>query len=128
MNRVVVDASAFAAMVFQEPAGELVRDRLDGALVFAPELLKFELANTAWKKARRHPEQAAKILSALALGLDARWRIAWHEVSPVDVALIAHASGLTAYDASYLWLAGFLGADLVTLDRQLAKASEQMQV
>jgi len=27
---------------------------------------------------------------------------------------------LTAYDASYLWLARALGGDLVTLDRKLA--------
>ena len=35
---------------------------------------------------------------------------------------LAAATGLTAYDASYLWLARQLGAELVTLDRQLAKA------
>jgi predicted nucleic acid-binding protein len=35
---------------------------------------------------------------------------------------LAAATGLTAYDASYLWLARRLGADLVTLDKQLAKA------
>ena len=34
----------------------------------------------------------------------------------------ATATGLTAYDASYLWLARQLGAELVTLDSQLAKA------
>jgi predicted nucleic acid-binding protein len=36
---------------------------------------------------------------------------------------LAAATGLTAYDASYLWLAQQLGAELVTLDQQLAKAS-----
>lgn len=35
----------------------------------------------------------------------------------------AAATGLTAYDASYLWLARQLGVELVTLDRQLAKAA-----
>jgi len=38
------------------------------------------------------------------------------------VSLVAFASGTTAYDASYLWLAGSLGADLVTLDAGLARA------
>jgi predicted nucleic acid-binding protein len=42
--------------------------------------------------------------------------------NPTDVALLAHATGLSAYDASYLWLAGFVGADLVTADRRLAEA------
>ncbi|HZT90151.1 MAG TPA: type II toxin-antitoxin system VapC family toxin [Stellaceae bacterium] len=35
---------------------------------------------------------------------------------------LAEAAGLTAYDASYLWLARALGAELVTLDRKLAAA------
>jgi predicted nucleic acid-binding protein len=34
----------------------------------------------------------------------------------------AEAPGLTACDASYLWLARALGAELVTLDRKLAAA------
>ena len=40
--------------------------------------------------------------------------------NPVDVAMIANATGLSTYDASYLWLAGFLEADLATRDRKLA--------
>jgi predicted nucleic acid-binding protein len=35
---------------------------------------------------------------------------------------LAVMTGLSAYDASYLWLARRLGAELVTLDKQLAKA------
>ena len=34
------------------------------------------------------------------------------------------ATGLTAYDASYLWLAKELGAELVTLDKALRKAAD----
>lgn len=123
MTQVVVDASAMAAMVFQEPAGAAIRDRLEGAVVFVPGLLKYELANTAWKKIRRHPEDAAKILTALAVALDDRWGLCWQDADPVDVALVAHATGVTAYDATYLWLAGSLGADLVTLDEQVVAAS-----
>ena len=50
--------------------------------------------------------------------------IAWHDPDPTDLLLLANATGLTPYDASYLWLAGFLGADLVTLDRRLAPAHD----
>ncbi len=39
---------------------------------------------------------------------------------PLD---LATETGLTAYDASYLWLARQLGAELVTLDQQLARAA-----
>lgn len=118
----MVDASAFAALVFREPAADVVRDRLEGATVFAPSLLRFELANTAWKKIRQQPEDAAKIIAALAIALDERSELIWQEVDPADTVLLAQATGMTAYDASYLWLAASLGADLVTLDQQLAKA------
>ena len=40
--------------------------------------------------------------------------------------MLANATGLTAYDASCLWLAASLGADLVTLDRRLAAAVEPL--
>jgi predicted nucleic acid-binding protein len=126
LNRLVVDASAFAAVVFREPQEEFVSRQLNGATVFAPTLLKFELASVAWKKARRRPGEAAKILSALALALDRRWNLNWQDVDPIDVVLTAQATGLTVYDASYVWLAGSLGADLVTLDARIAAASEAM--
>jgi predicted nucleic acid-binding protein len=126
MTRVVVDASALAALVFQEPEGDAVRQRLDGAAVFAPELLRFELANTAWKKLRQQPADAAKILTALSLVLDDKSGLIWQDVDARDVVLLAHATGTTAYDASYLWLAGSLGADLVTLDAGLARAIDAL--
>lgn len=119
LKRVVVDASALAALAFQEPRCERVIAQLDDAAVFAPALLKYELTNVAWKKAKRHPDQAALHLAALARVLD--WNILWKDVEAVDVALVALSTGLTAYDASYVWLAGSLGADLVTLDDELAK-------
>jgi predicted nucleic acid-binding protein len=39
---------------------------------------------------------------------------------------MAQATGLSTYDASYLWLAGAVGADLVTLDARLAAARETL--
>jgi len=123
VKRVVVDASALAAVVFHEQGFEAVGRRLDGAATFAPGLLKFELASVAWKKARRQPDDAVKILTALAIGLDDRCGIIWRDINAADVVLVARATGLTVYDASYLWLAGSLGADLVTLDTRLARAT-----
>jgi len=64
------------------------------------------------------------ILAALATALDPRWGITWMEVDHADAVLVSLATGLSTYDASYLWLAGILGADLVTLDTDLAKATE----
>ena len=127
MTRVVVDASALAAITFGEPGFERLIPRLDGATVFAPALLKFELASTALKKIRRQPADAVKILTAVTVVLDGQWGIDWQDIEPSDVVLLARETGLSAYDASYLWLAGSLGAELVTLDARLARAIEGLQ-
>jgi predicted nucleic acid-binding protein len=126
MNRVVVDACALAAVAFGEAGSEHVARRLQGADVFAPALLKFEMANIAWKKARRRPDDAASVVAILHMSISDRSGIGWHDVDIADVSLVAQTLGVTAYDASYLWLAGYLGADLVTLDKRLARLSAAM--
>lgn len=126
MTRVVVDASAMAALVFQETDAASIRDRLDGATVFAPTLLRYELANVAWKKARRQPADAVRILSALSIALDRDWGLNFRDVEAADVVMLAGATGLTSYDANYVWLAGMLGADVVTLDKRIAEASARL--
>ena len=123
MRPVVVDASALAAVMFGEPEGDQVAGRLEGAALFAPTLLAFELASVARKKARLHPARAVEILRALSKALDPRRGIEWRAVDHGDVALLALETGLSTYDATYLWLAGGLGADLVTLDATLAAAA-----
>jgi predicted nucleic acid-binding protein len=45
------------------------------------------------------------------------------DVDYLGALALAEATGLKAYDASYLWLARELAAELVTLDRRLAAAA-----
>jgi predicted nucleic acid-binding protein len=120
MTRLVVDTSALAAIAFAEPDGEALGRQLEGATIFAPKLLAFELANVAWKKIRRQPDQLKSTLTSLEFALSSERGIVWKAVDPADVALVALSLGCSAYDAVYVWLAGTLGADLVTLDRRLA--------
>ena len=117
----VVDASAFAALLFGEPEAEDVVRRLDGARLGAPGLLVFELANLCVVKCRRDPHQREALLAAFEL----RHRLAIQEIAVAHAAVLelALATGLTAYDASYLWLARQLGAELVTLDEKLQRAA-----
>jgi predicted nucleic acid-binding protein len=119
----VVDASALAAVTFNEPLAAEIRDRLAGRQLVAPRLLAYELLNTAVKKIRRHPAQAPVIRAAVARVLAEDFAIYWSDVEPGPVVDLAEQSGLTAYDASYLWLARYLGAELVTLDSELAAAA-----
>ncbi len=117
----VLDASALAAFLFGEPQAEIVAEQLAGARLTAPGLLTFELANVCLVKARRHPEQKAGLMAAF--GLRSRLGVEEIEIDHDGALDLAAETGLTAYDASYLWLARQLGAELVTLDRQLAQAA-----
>jgi predicted nucleic acid-binding protein len=113
----VVDASALAAIAFAEPGADAVIDEIDGYRLHAPALVVFELMNVAWKRARKQPVATALFLEALELldGLGLRFR----GIDQEEVVKLGLATGLTAYDASYLWLARALRMPLVTLDQKL---------
>jgi predicted nucleic acid-binding protein len=114
----VVDAPALGALLFGEPDGAAVAERLRGAGLIAPALLPFEVANVCVKKMRRHPDQRDALM--VAFGMLDRMEVAVVQVDHGAALVLAERSGLTAYDASYLWLARRMSAELVTLDRQLA--------
>jgi predicted nucleic acid-binding protein len=113
----VVDASALGALLFGEPDGPAIAGRLRGGGLIAPALLPFEVANTCIKKMRRHPDQREALM--VAFGLLDRMEVAMIEVDHGEVLGVAERSGLTAYDASYLWLARMMKCELVTLDTRL---------
>jgi predicted nucleic acid-binding protein len=117
----VVDASALAAILFADPEAEAMAERLDGARLAAPTLLDHESANVCLTKIRRQPNEREAIRAAFRLAH--RLNVKTVAVDYLATLDLAEATGLTAYDASYLWLARSLGGELVTLDRKLAAAS-----
>jgi predicted nucleic acid-binding protein len=119
--RIVVDASALAAVLFGEPEASSVAEQLGDSTLLAPTLFSYEIANICWKKLRRHPEKRAALLEAYSfLG---RMEIEEVEVSIPETLLLADRENLTVYDASYLWLSRKLGLELVTLDSDLSAAA-----
>lgn len=123
MSIAVVDASALAAVVFKEPEGPDVLARLRSRVLVAPRLMAYELANTAALKAKAHPERVASLMKALTRALAGDVALTWSDVAYEEVADLAIRTGLTAYDASYLWLAEHMEAELVTLDKALQRAA-----
>ena len=119
----VIDASALAALAFVEPGADAVIDEIDGYRLHAPTLLMFELMNVAWKRSKKQPAATALFLEALEVieGLDLRFR----GIDQGEVVRLGLATGLTAYDATYLWLARALGMPLVTLDKKLGAQAKQ---
>ncbi len=96
MNDKIADASALAAILFNESAEADMIERLGASILHAPMLAHFELTNICWKKIRRG-EDKAPLLLKLAMLDD--WDIQYREVDIVAVASLAAETGLTAYDA-----------------------------
>lgn len=113
----VVDASALAALAFAEPSADAVIDAIDGHRLHAPTLIVFELMSVVWKRSKKQPAATALFLEALEVleGLGLRFR----GIDQDEVVRLGLATGLTAYDATYLWLSRALGMPLVTLDKKL---------
>lgn len=116
----VADASVLGAIAFGEPRAEEAVALLQGAELYEPPLLAYELASIARKKALRHPTQRERVVVALGLALALEMR--WVEVNHLEVLALALQTGLTTYDASYLYVAREIRAALVTFDDKLAQA------
>ena len=121
----VVDASALGALLFGEPGAREVARRLQGHRLVAPHLLPFELASIGRKKAIRHGVDLGSALRALQVF--ERMAVERIEVALTGLVSMAERTGLTTYDASYLWLAERLEAELITLDRQLETGARKQQ-
>jgi predicted nucleic acid-binding protein len=117
----VVDASAIAAIVFDELTKEVTVARLRGAMLYAPALLTFEVANVALKKIRGRPAEREALIAAHGK-LD-QLDILYHEVDLRAAITLAERTSLTLHDACYLWLARELDVELVTLDVRLERAA-----
>ena len=121
----VVDASAIVALLFDEPKCEEVVPRLRDATLPAPSLIAFEVANACLKKIHAAPAEREALIEAFSL-LDAL-PISLETVNLDAAMVLAERMKLSLYDASYLWLAHALGADLVTLDDKLSRAHENLR-
>ena len=114
----VLDASVLGALIFGEPRAKEALSLLEGAELYAPPLLAYEFTSVARKKALKYPQLRERISEALEIGLSLD--INWTEVDHLEVLRLALETGLTTYDASYLYLARSLGVPLLTFDGRLA--------
>lgn len=120
----IVDASAIAAFVFAEPEAARIEFELSGHRLAAPTLLPFEMSSICLKKLRVYPDNRDNILARFAGYADIP--IELHASDPDSIVETARATGLSAYDASYLLLAVRMSAELITLDEKLRRAAEKI--
>ena len=108
-------------MVFGEPRSREAADLLRGSNLHAPALLAYELASVARKKIARDRDPKDVVLEGLRIGLNLITR--WVDVDYHQVVELALETGLSTYDASYIYVARSIGVELVTFDRRLEAAA-----
>lgn len=120
----VADATVLAAVVFHGEAEHAQAVALlQSRSLAAPQLVDYEIASVALKKLRRERLPVNQVMAALEMY--AGIPIERHAVPAGAVISVAERYSLTAYDASYLWLAAELEAPLATFDDKLASAARK---
>lgn len=117
----VVDASVLGATFFIDHRYQEAERLIAGADLFAPTLLNYEMANIAVKRIELFPQRQELILESLQTFL--RLNVQLRDVDYRQVVELAALTGLTAYDASYLYVARELSLPLITFDVQLARVA-----
>lgn len=117
----VVDASVLGATFFIDYRYREAERLIADADLFAPTLLNYEMANIAVKRIELFPQRQELILESLQTFL--RLNVQLRDVDYRQVVDLAALTGLTAYDASYLYVARELGLPLITFDMQLARVA-----
>ena len=118
----VVDASVLAVVFFRERRRYQEAVRLTaGSDLFEPTLVNYEMANIARNKIVNFPQQREAILESLQGFLNLN--VHWVDVDYLRVVDLAATTGLTTYDASYLYVARERNIPLITFDAELQRVA-----
>ena len=122
----VIDTSALIAVI----VGEAKRDRLisitEGGLLLGPASIPWEVGNAfsaMFKQNRLSLDQAQK-----GINIFESIPIRYVQVDFLRAMTIARHTNMYAYDAYYLDCAIRLKAPLLTLDRKLMRAAQEMKI
>ncbi len=122
----VCDASVLSAIAFGEPGSSEAVSLTRARRLFAPSVLRYEMAHVAVRKCATRRGHAPLIERGFAASLRIPIRLV--EPSWLAVVRLAQETKLTAYDASYLQLALDLDIPIATFDRGLARTAVALGV
>ncbi len=129
----VLDASVTLSWAFEDevtPEADSVLERLRTKSAFVPPIWPFEVTNglvVAERKGRITLNDAITFLSSLR-HLPISIFLGFFEIPLEQLARVAQDTGLSAYDASYVYLAKLQHLPLATLDKSLAHAARSYGV
>lgn len=119
---VVIDASIVIGAATDEPPALAVLDAVQTRVLLSPPLVWIETANVLVRRKQFSVPDAVFVLRSMErLGLESADR---GIDGLVGAMALAQKHLLSVYDATYLWLALDIDAELATLDRDLARAAE----
>ena len=120
----VVDASFCSVIYFREPRYREAERLSRGVVLFAPTLLNYEMASIAGRKIAENPRLRETVVGRLETFLHSG--INRLEVDYLAVVGVVEDTGLTLYDASYLYLARVMGLPLLTFDGELSRVARNI--
>lgn len=129
----VLDASIALAWCFSDeatPATHSLLEALESSTAYVPQLWSLEVGNILISAERRKRISYAKINEFLAILEDLNIQVDQETDTRGfrQILSLAHAEGLTTYDAACLELAMRLGVPLATKDQALNKAAKKLGV
>ena len=123
---VVIDTSAVIAVITNEPEEATVSRHIDGATLFAPVSLHWEIGNAFSSMFRRGSISLNQATDAIS-----RYEQMPLRLMNVDLRQsleLSHRLNLYAYDAYVIACAGNLSVPLLTLDRRMAAVAPSVGV
>ena len=127
---VILDASAWVAVLLQEENSGTLTSLIQNHALFAPELIRYEAANGILFAYRRRRLSSKKPPLEHLLEIVSEFPI---ETVPVSVwwktaIRLIHTHSLTFYDAAYLAAASALRMPLLTLDGELRQVMKDEKI
>ena len=127
----VLDASAALEAALDDESGavgSVVTDRLASDTAYVPSIWFSEVVHAMLQAVRRGRLSVDDAHATIAAITDCPITAVSDHRETRALLDVAHQTGLSAYDASYLLLAVDMGVDLATCDRQLRRAAERAGV
>ena len=127
----VLDASAALEAAFDDESGAVgcaVADRLACDSAYVPSIWFSEMVNAMLQAVRHDRLSLVGARTMLAAIIDCAITAVPDHQETQALLDVAHQTGISAYDASYLLLAIDMGLELATCDQQLRTAAARVGV
>jgi predicted nucleic acid-binding protein len=119
---IVIDTSALLAVILGEPERDRIVERTSGHTLIGPGAISWEIGNAFSAMLKHRRVTLSEVQDGLRIFQTIPLRVA--EVDMANALILAHQTGMYAYDAYFLDCAQRHAAPLLTLDHGLKRAAK----